>query len=363
MIAWRPLLLATGSLALSVAAPAAAQTATFGADLANIPANNAAGTNCSDPVPAYGVPAGSQSCLATYIGSGLDSLVAPFSGTVGAIRVKVGNTTGPMRVDVVRYLFQQNPGDPAHPTSSGPFLQAYGPTFTPGANATTPVATSLAMQEDPTPAPNDGTTIQVIDALALEVGAPNVPVPVFTDNGALTYLAYPSPTQQSLAAPSYNAIPGRLLTTGFGVLMAADIGVPAVAPPPPPVAPPAQPPAVAPPPAIPAVNLPRTVFGVRGGAVTIPVQCLVVDCSGRLALQSAAGAGVQAASAGSKKKAKTYGTATFTVKAGRTKSVRVKLNRSGRGLLKHHRRATVYARVTFSAGGGKPKTFKATLKR
>jgi hypothetical protein len=283
--------------------------------------------------------------MASYIGTYPDTLTAPATGTVNAIRVKVGATTGPMRVDVIRFLFQQNPGDPSHPTSAGPFLEAYGPQFTPNANAVTQVATKLAMREDPTPALTDGTTIQVIDSLSLEVEAPNVPVPAFADPapGVLSYVTYPSPTDQNLAAPSFNRIPGTLLSVGAGVLMSADLTT------------------SAPPVTTPTVNLPGRAFKVRRGATTIPVQCRGADCAGLLALQS--GAGAARADGKSTKRMSVYGTARFTARAGRTASVAVKLNAAGRALLKHHTQATVYARVTFSSGGGAPKSFRVTLKR
>ncbi len=371
MTASRVVVAVAGWLALAAAAPAvgAAATFTFGANLAAVAPDPSASV-CSAPVPAYGVPAGSQSCMASYLGTGTDSLVAPASGTVSTIRVKVGPGTGPMRVNVIRFLFRQNPGDPAHPTSAGPFLQAYGPQFTPAANATTPVATNLAMQEDSTPAPNDGTTIQVIDALALEVAAPNVPIPLFASGpGTLTYLTYPSPTQQGLAAPSPNGIPSTLLGTGAGVLMSADLTTrapPVITPLPPPIPPPTvAPPPVPPPPPIPRVGLPKQSFTVRNGAATIPVKCTVADCRGRLALLNTRGAATTRSvmRKATKKKTTIYGSATFAAKAGRTAPVKVKLNKSGRALLKHRKKVTVYAKVTFTSGGGATRSFKVTLKR
>jgi hypothetical protein len=121
------------------------------------------------------------------------------------VRVKVGATTGRMRVNVVRFLFQQNLGDPSHPTSAGPFLEAYGPEFTPTANAVTAVPTSLPVEVDPTPAPNDYTSIQVIDAIAIEVEEGGVPPPIFP-RPSLFYASYPGPTALGLAAPSTNAL-------------------------------------------------------------------------------------------------------------------------------------------------------------
>ena len=343
------------AIGLGNAGPAGAATYTFGADLeANAPKPQA--NVCSDAVPAYGVPPGSQSCMESFLG-----LTAPASGTVTRVRVRVGPTTGPMRVNVIRFLFKQNPGDPSHPTSAGPFLEAYGPQFTPAANATTPVTTSLAMQEDPTPPPGDPFTIQVIDVLALEVLAPNVPLPAFADSTALSYLTYPAPTQQGLAAPSTNAIPGTLLGTGLGVLMSADLSTTATPVVPPPVAPPPGAPPVGTAPA-PQVTLGRPTARVKGGVATVPLVCKVLDCTGKLTLRSppaANRAAVRAAASASK--VKTYGSAKFSVKAGKTGSVKIKLTKSGRALLKRRTEAKVTAKVTYASGA--TTSFRVTLKR
>lgn len=366
----RTLLAAAGTIALaaSAAPPAGAATATFGADLNNLPANNDSGAVCSAGIPGYGL-AGSNSCMFTYFGiNGADTLFTPASGTVTAIRVKVGNVTGKMRVNVVRLNYQQT-ADPGHPKSvSGPYLEAYGPEFTPRANAITQIATSLPVQLDPNPAPWDVGRIQSSDALALEVEAPNVPIPLDSDAAAQDlYATYPGPTEQGLQAPSYNSIPNTRQIDGqnLGVLMSADLTTgpgPESMPPrpvqgPPPVQGPfpAQGPTPAPRPAIKFLGGP---VRVKHGTATIPLRCLVVDCSGRVSLQNAT-AGARARSAGTKR----YGSASFRGRAGRTARVKIRLNAAGRALLRRHRKATVLAKVSFTAGHGAAKSFRLTLKR
>ena len=338
--------------ALLATAPSAAQAVTFGANLDAFAANNFANSTCASAPPDRILgPFGSQSCMWSYIDTSPNSLVAPASGTVTTVRVKVGATTGPMRVNVVRFLFQQT-GDVAHPISAGPFLEAYGPQFTPDANATTTVPASLAMQEDSTPAPTDTKTIQVIDALALEVLAPNVPIPLFHSGVPLSYPIYPGPTGQGLAAPSPNALTSYN-TIGYGVLMSADLDdakAPAPGPPPAPA-----PGVLTPTP--PTVALGRTTIPVKAGGVTVPIQCQGADCAGVLSLLKATGAAATA------RKATTYGSSRFSAKAGTTAKVKVKLNKAGRALLKKKRRATVLARVTFTAGSAPAKSFRITLKR
>lgn len=341
------------TLAVMVAPNAGAVT--FGADIANLPANNSAGATCAQPPPGLWYPAGSPSCMYSYqgIGATTDTLVAPGPGVVNTVRVKVGATTGKMRVNVIRFLFRQT-GDVAHPFSAGPFLEAYGPEFTPTANAITTVPTNLSMKVDPTPAPTDLQTIQVIDALALEVEAGNVPIPLFS-TGALSYPVYPGPTSQGLAAPSPNGLP-TFGTYGYGVLMNADLTLDAGGPAGPTPVTPATP--VTPGALLPAVQLGARTAPVRANVASLPIICQVADCSGLITLlQGAAGA------AATTQKAVSLGSAKFSVKAGAKATVKVKLNSRGRSLVKKNKRVKVTARVTYSGGGGPTASYALTLKR
>ena len=342
------------TLSLSAVSTAGAATGTFGADLNHLPPNNTPGDVCSAGIPSYGLPAGSQSCMFTYFGSGADTLFAPVSGTVTAVRVRMGNVTGKMRVNVVRFNYYQT-GDPTHPkTVTGPFLEAYGPEFTPQANAVTQVATSLPVRLDPNPAPGDTSTIHSSDALALEVEAPNVPIPFASDAAASSlYATYPGPTEQGLGAPSFNSIPGTRQIAGgnLGLLMNADLttGSP-TSPPPPPVNSP-RPPVNSPrPPANspPAVRLFGGPVRVRHGAAAIPLRCLDATCAGRISLGN---------------RTKRYGSASFSLRSGRSTRVKIWLTAAGRALLKHHARVTVLAKVSFNGGRGRPSSFRVTLER
>jgi hypothetical protein len=312
------------------------------------------------------------------VGSASESLTAPASGTVTAVRVKMGPNTGPMQVNVVRFLFRQT-GDPAKPELACCFVEAYGPVFTPAANAITTVPTDLPVKVEPTPPPADTTTIAATDQLALSSLDPSVQVPLFaTKNGendlsVLSYAWYPAPTAAAgVPAPSPNPIGGFADLTGFKVLMNADLDTGAGAP--------AggggggaggggggggggAQPILAP--AVPTIALPKVTIPVRGGAATVPIQCAVLDCTGLINLQSAQQAGL-ARVAKSKRKAPklvSYGTARFSLKAGATGKVKVKLNAAGRRLVKTHSRAKVWANVHFTAGGGAPKSVRLTLKR
>src|SRR4051812_40708623 len=265
------------------AGEAQAAVVPFGPDLAPLAANADPRAACASGTPTP-IPMGiGGSCMWSFmgIGAGAASLVPPAAGTVTAVRVKVGPVTGRMRVNVIRFLFRQT-GDNAHPSTAGPFLEAYGPEFTPAPNGVPTVAVNLPMQVDATPAPNDLSTIQVIDALALEVETPTTPIPLYSAPGVLSYFSYPGPTAAGVPAPSPNGIAS--LTSGYGVLMNADLttaDAPVRAPPPTPAGPGGG---GAAPPAIPTARLGRTAVDVRDNALSLPVLCQVVDCSGTVTL-------------------------------------------------------------------------------
>ncbi len=154
-----------------------------GQNLDGQPANNT--VTCADGVPAQTPQyAGffiqpnaflpflnSQSCtLITYF----DGAQVPSSGTVVSANIKIGPVTGPMRFVRVRVLFQRNIPQDVQACCS---VEQVGPTFTPQANAITTVPLNFAMTRQAIqPALAIGTTIAQ-DMVALEVLAPNVPIP------------------------------------------------------------------------------------------------------------------------------------------------------------------------------------------
>ncbi len=352
-----------GALAIAASIPAGAGAATFGADLSQA-ANNT--TTCGAGIPSLFIP-GSTSCM-YFSGLPGPTFYAPASGTVTAVRVKVGPTTGPMQIVVMRSLYQNKAGDPGHPYFACCFVERYGPVFEPGPNAVTTVPTDLPMTEEPTPGPEDFTTNAAGDFLALSVLAPSVPFPMFIDNQSADSGFYPAPTPQSVSAPSPNPVfPSTDLPAGQ-VLINADLstngggggggdgggggGV--------------VPGAGGARPVVPTLGLPRLTIPVRGNTATVPIQCLVVSCAGLLALQSAPQAGLGRAASGKKNKKPTvvsYGTARFSLKAGATGNIKVKLNPAGRQLLKAHKKVKVWANVRLSSGRGSGKSVHVTLKR
>lgn len=346
--------LSSVALLAATASPAAAATVTFGADLGQVPANNTPGTACKDGtwwnalllgLPLLGniVPAEAQgSCQFSSGGinaSGFFGLAAPATGTVTAARVKVGNITGPMRINVIRTLFQQT-GNAANPNVTTPFMQAYGPTFTPQANAITTVPLNLPVRAQATPDVNDTGSVAGTDWLALEVLSPDVPVPLALSSGAAAFFfaAFPGPTAGNVPAPSPNALP-NFGALGLQVTMSADLttseklgpgGSAGGA----------------------SIGLGRRTAAVAGGRALLDLVCQG-DCAGRVTLTPT---GARAA------KTTTYGRATFSGKAGKGFRVRVKLNAKGRALLRRKRTAKVRAVIALN-GVATATKLSVTLKR
>ncbi|MGH2878601.1 MAG: hypothetical protein ACRDK4_03205 [Solirubrobacteraceae bacterium] len=344
-----------GAMTAAIACvPASAGAATFGADLGNAPNNT---VTCGQGVAPFVM--GTASCM-YFSGAPGPSPYAPQSGTVTAVRVRVGPVTGPMQIVVLRSLYQNKLGDPGHPYFACCFVERYGPVFEPQANAVTTVQTSLPMTEEPTPAPDDFTTNAAGDFLALSVLSPNVPVPMFLDGQSGDSGFYPAPTPQTVTAPAQNPIFQTADFIAGQVLINADLdtgggvagggggngngngnGGGQTA--------------------IPAITFPKRTFPVKGNAIGVPIQCLVVNCAGTLALQNAQQAGL-ARLAGKKTTTVSYGSAGFSIKAGKTATVKVKLNAAGRKLVKRHKNTKVWVNGRFSAGGGKPLSVRVTLK-
>jgi hypothetical protein len=293
---------------------AAAQAVTFGASLST-PANNT------------GVCASMLATSCTfYSGAPGPSFYAPASGTVRTVRVKVGPITGPMQIVVMRSLYQNKAGDPGHPYFACCFVQRYGPTFTPAANAVTSVPTSLPMIEDPTPPFNDFTTNARGDFLALSVLSPNVPIPATADNSSAYSGFAPAPNPATTPAPSPNPIFASSNGVGYHVLMNAELDTGSVAPDPPGT-----------------TALPLGIASggqLVGSTASIPLTCaLTTACEGVLRLTN----GRVAKTAAKKKKVKVYGKKRFKIPAGKRRSVKVKLNAAGRKKFRKRSKVTLTA--------------------
>jgi hypothetical protein len=363
---WRaPIAALAAALALGGApASAGAARTSFGADL-GVEANDPA--ICGEGFYPSLIP--SPSCT-WFSGAPGASFYAPASGTVTAVRVRAGAVGGKMQVVVMRSLYENRAGDPEHPNFTCCFIEAYGPVFEARANAVTTVAGALAMTEQLTPPPTDVTTKAVGDFLAISVLAANVPIPAFIDERSQDGGFYPAPTPQTAPAPSPAPLGASASPEGAEMLINADFETLPAAPPAGQVAPPAG--GASPGPVLnrfalarrpsAALALTKLAIAVRAGIATVPLQCLALDCSGTLSLQSARAA-VVARVRHRTLRSLSYGRAHFSLKAGTTGRVRVRLSRAARGLLKRHARLGVWANIRFSSGGAAPSSVRITLRR
>jgi len=358
----------TAALAvLATAAPAGAAITSFGADL---------GAEANDPAVCgegfYPTLIPSPSCTWAS-GSPGASFYAPASGTVTAVRVRVGSVSGPMQVVVMRSIYQNRAGDPEHPYFTCCFVESYGPIFQPGAGTVTTVASSLAVTEQPTPPSSDVTTKAIGDFLAISVLAPGVPLPAFIDEQSSDAGFYPSPTPSSLTAPSALQLSPSATPSGAEMLLDADLQTPAgaVAQPIPapasggggraPATIPHNPAALARR-AAPAVALTVRAITVRGASVAVPLQCLAAACTGTIALESMRPARLARARQRHARQ-QIFGTARFALRAGASAKVTVRLRPFARRMLRRRGHVLAWATVTFSGGLAAPSSEPITLSR
>lgn len=145
---------------------------------------------------------GAPSCLLITFFPG----AAPTSdGTVVSANIRVGPVTGPMRFVKARILYSHNTQQVCCS------VEQFGPIFTPQANAVTTVNLNFRMTEEHIPPPNSNKLI-ANDLVALEVLAPNVPIPgAWVNNGGAdftlpNYAYFPAFTTRGLGAPTQNLL-------------------------------------------------------------------------------------------------------------------------------------------------------------
>ena len=157
--------------------------------------------NPSFPQP-FAFP-GAQTCTILTISAGAaanqPTMQPPGPGTVTTATIRVGAVTGPMRFLRMRISFQNGFG--AFCCS----LEQVGQTFTPQANADTTVTLNFPIGFTPKPPPQDTTTIAFNDQIALQVLAPNVPIPgIWRQNGGQEPFLVTELWQEVLPAPGQN---------------------------------------------------------------------------------------------------------------------------------------------------------------
>jgi hypothetical protein len=153
---------------------------------------------------------GAGSCTVLTVSAGAASnqptMQPPGPGTVTTATIRVGAITGPMRFVRMRISYQNGFG--AFCCS----VEQVGQTFTPQPNADTTVTLNFPIGFTPKPPPLDTTTIAFNDQIALQVLAPNVPIPGIwrRDGGQEQFLdtnlwqVLPAPGQNQRSAGSYS---------------------------------------------------------------------------------------------------------------------------------------------------------------
>jgi hypothetical protein len=377
-----------GVVAAICASPPIASAVPFGLPLGTAPYNAAPsypGDCMTYPNTLLGqlwpLPGATGSCIWIHVPTPTEvqaaggrniSLEPPGTGTVTQVQVSVGAVSGPMQVVAMRALYQ-NTATPGSPNDACCFPVASSQVFTPTPNSVSTVAVNLPVKEDATPPPDDLTTIADFDTLGLAVLQPGVPVPLYYSGSASQPADFIWNTSQpGTVTPHFD-----MDTGGFFVAMSADWtaagtggggggtgggsaggggggGAGGGA--------------------LPGTTIPLD-FGtgiapVRNGNANVALRCAGnAACSGRLLLQSAAARGAQLlhagdlAATGASKKVLTYGSAAFTIAAGKRKQLAVRLAKTARKLLAKHRSTKVWANIMLRSGTVRSYSIRITLHR
>jgi hypothetical protein len=105
-----------------------------------------------------------------------------------------------------------------------------------------------------------------------------------------------------------------------------------------------------------------TVGQIKGKTARLPIRCVgPANCVGDLRIQNLPEPGATVAKKAKKRKPITYASGSFSISAGKTLSVTVKLSKDGKRAIKRHRPLKAYANATFSDGHGK--SSKITFRR
>jgi hypothetical protein len=337
----RSVLLATLAGLLVIAPPAGAIP--FGTNL-NRPPSPAAGF-CPNFVPF--TPQVGQTCAWQSVN--LQTGESPFppagNGVVTRVSVRVGGSTGPMRMVVLRGLRDPEliPSDPnvenGFPGSANYVCckaVAFSQVFVPAAGTTSTFAVNLPTRNDL--APDPATNKYVGDFLALQILSPIVRIPAAADPGAIAGGFFPA--WQALGEERA----GIYGQTGMAVLFNGDwtpaaIGDPAGA--------------------LPGFAPGPLVNGVMPIRLPGPGILRITDAL----LRGAAANGSAATSA--KRRSRIKPVLRNVTKAGKVR-VRIKPSKAGAKALKHKRKLRVKLRITFTPAGSPSSatlTKAVTLKR
>jgi len=303
----------------------------FGTNL-NRPADSA--TTCSQIN--FLLPSTTCSVESVNLITGESPIPPAGDGVVTRVRVRVGPVTGPMQVVVEEALRRENPGDPGHPIYACCKAIDASQVFTPAPNAVTTVNVNLPVKQSVVP---EESGYYVDQHLALSVLNPNVPIPASIDPNASVGAWFPAWRVGDERA-------GFFGTSGGDVLLNADwdpIGAGAGA-------------------AAAVLRLADNVARVRSGQARISLLCqLAAACEGTLALQNQQ-APRPRPPLRSVKRAKTYARVAFSIPPSTTETVKARLNRAGKKLLKRHERVKVWMNITLDNSSATVPPLKLKLK-
>jgi hypothetical protein len=194
------------ALGIALAAPPAAEARDFGANLRRA-ANNTA--SCQSLIFFQRVP----SC--SFMTSGglrslRETMIVPGTGTITRVKVKVGATTGPMRISILQSLRKENSGEAACCIG-----RRQSRVFTPRRNRTTTVTVNLPVSVSF----NRVSRIYAFDSMFLTMENPNTPIPANviadTTNGNCSGGWFPAvrPRQENFTGP-YGVCGATILIRG-----------------------------------------------------------------------------------------------------------------------------------------------------
>lgn len=237
-------------------------------------------------------------------------LNVPGTGTVYQVKLRVGTSTGPMQLVVLRTLF--DPNDVVNNQCC--VAQARSSVFTPVANGITTLNVDLPVGEEDSPT----ATVDYLDQVGLSVLEDGVAIPLINET-SLPVNAQPvddyNQPAMGLGASQHAADPD-----GYALDMQAAWY------------PPGQSPATA--------VIPAQPVTVNGSNALVPVDCSLAPCAGTVTVQGQPVAKKARAAAG-KSKTVTYASGTFNLTAGASRSVPAKLSSQGRALAHKHTRLKV----------------------
>ncbi|MGE5408139.1 MAG: hypothetical protein ACM3NV_05955 [Syntrophothermus sp.] len=320
-------------LALAALVPVQASATTFGANLNRAPDNGM--VDCTT-LPPYGVPTFADTCTWYSTVSETENDIVPLGkGVITRARVRVGNITGPMQFAVGRAQLDRNK-EPGHQLLCCVWRPA-GPVFTPTPNSITTVTLN-----EPVENVRDFQSNQdLFDNLALSVLQAGVPIPAAPAVGGFNITSTAGACWPAVQRGNSYCMPGG--PGRYVVLFNADWSYT-----------PAGSGGNA------SVDLAREFAWVRRNVARVQLACLLGNCAGQLRLQNAKAPGAARAAAAARRTV-TFGSASFKIPKGKTATVKVKLNKAGRALMRKHRKVRVWANSTVKKG--RVTSAKLVLKR